>query len=107
MIKKAKRAWMLYWVSALWVFFFTANSLVGTFLTATYHMDFFALTHHEQVMIGLGVFLSWSTVMMALLTNLAKRIEKGQPIVLGDDGPPNPLPINPVPTAPQPESKQA
>lgn len=68
----------------LWVFFFSTNTLAVSYMTATVHLDFFALPANEKINVCIGIYAQWSVVMMALMVTVGKRVKKGEDL-LDDD----------------------
>lgn len=85
MFKAAQRNFVLYWITIFWVFFVSLQSLLGSFIAQTYHINFFSESKGDQAMTIINCTWAWSGSMIALLVTLGKREKQGKSLIPDDE----------------------
>ena len=68
------RMFLKYWVTGVWIFFFSFVSLGSCVLAASAGCVWEILDTQSKVTVVLGVFVNWGTAMMAFLSRMAKQV---------------------------------
>jgi len=70
----ATKMFLKYWVTGVWIFFFSFVSLGSCVLAASSGCVWDVLDWQSKATVIVGIFVNWGTAMMAFLSRMAKQV---------------------------------
>lgn len=75
MFSKIKLQALAWRIAITWFFFFSGVSLASALITALTNVNWSTMDVQAKILMGLSVFVSWGTTMMAFFSNATKKIQ--------------------------------